>query len=192
MYEQVDDRCPTVRPFCYRISVDTLAISVRRATAADAASLAELVNDAYRVEKFFVDGDRTDAAEVIAMMSEGAFLVLEEAHGLAAAVYLERTDAAIYFGMLSVRSDLRGLGLGTRLVRIAEAMGEAMGARECTLKIVNLREELGRWYKSLGYRDAGTSPYVAHRPVKQACYFIEMYKPLASGSGAAVDSVVAA
>jgi len=172
--------------------VDTLAISVRRATPDDAASLAELVNDAYRVERFFVDGDRTNAAELVEMMRAGVFLVLEEAQGLAAAVYLERTDTAIYFGMLSVRANLRGLGLGTRLVRIAEAMGEALGARECTLKIVNLREELGRWYKSLGYRDAGTSPYVAHRPVKQPCHFIEMYKPLASGSGAVLESTVAA
>ena len=175
--------------------MDTLAISVRRATSDDAASLAELVNDAYRVEKFFVDGDRTSAGEVHDMMASGVFLVLEEARGLAAAVYLERKDAAIYFGMLSVRSDLRGLGLGTRLVRIVEAMGEATGARACTLKIVNLREELGRWYKSLGYGDAGTSPYVAHRPVKQPCHFIEMAKPLSPGptvATAAAHATVAA
>ena len=32
----------------------------------------------------------------------------------------------------------------------AEAMCEAMGSKSVRLRIVNLREELGRWYKSLG------------------------------------------
>ena len=157
--------------------MDTLAISVRRATPQDAAALSELVNDCYRVERFFVDGDRTNPEEIAELTRTGVVLVLEEANGLAAAVYLERRDAAIYFGMLSVRADLQGLGLGTRLVRIAEAMGEAMGAREVTLRIVNLREELGRWYRSLGYRDGATAPYT-HRNVKQPCHFVEMWKPI--------------
>lgn len=159
--------------------MDTLAISVRRATSQDAVALSELVNDCYRVERFFVDGDRTNPDEIAQMMTtgNGVFLVLEEANGLAAAVYLERRGPALYFGMLSVRADLQGLGLGTRLVRIAEAMGEAMGASEVTLKIVNLREELGRWYRSLGYRDGATTPYT-HRNVKQPCHFVEMWKPL--------------
>lgn len=157
--------------------MDTLAISVRRATPQDAVAVSELVNDCYRIEQFFVDGDRTNAGEIVQMMSAGVFLVLEEANGLAAAVYLERRGSAIYFGMLSVREDMQGFGLGTRLVRIAEAMGEALGAREITLKIVNLREELARWYRSLGYRDGATTPYT-HRSVKQPCHFVEMWKPL--------------
>lgn len=161
--------------------MDTLAISVRRATSQDAVALSELVNDCYRVERFFVDGDRTNPDEIAEMTRRGVFLVLEEANGLAAAVYLERRGSALYFGMLSVRADMQGLGLGTRLVRIAEAMGEAMGASEVTLKIVNLREELGRWYRSLGYRDGATTPFTvgsAHRKVKQPCHFVEMWKPL--------------
>ena len=167
--------------------MDKLAISVRRATPADAPSLAKLVNDCYRVERFFVDGDRTNAEEIAAMSRKGVFLVLEEVNGLSAAVYLERRESSIYFGMLSVRADLQGLGLGTRLVRIAEAMGEAMGASEVTLKIVNLREELGRWYRSLGYRDGETAPYT-HRAVKQACHFVAMWKPLGEGApGRPVD-----
>ena len=37
------------------------AASCRRAGREDAAALAELVNRAYSIEEFFVDGDRTDA-----------------------------------------------------------------------------------------------------------------------------------
>jgi ribosomal protein S18 acetylase RimI-like enzyme len=82
-----------------------------------------------------------------------------------------------YIGMLSVEPRLQGQGIGTRLVRIAEAMLEALGARKVQLRIVNLREELGRWYRSLGYREIGTAPYT-HRPVKQPCHFVEMQRSL--------------
>lgn len=150
-----------------------LSASVRRATIADAAALAELVNRAYAIEAFFVDGDRTNATEIAAMIGTGTFLVLEHAGGLAACVYVERD----YLGMLSVLPGLQGHGLGTRLVRIAEALCEAAGCDAMTLRIVNLREELGRWYRSLGYREVGTAPYT-HRAVKQPCHFVEMRRSL--------------
>jgi len=174
-----------------------LAISVRRARPADASALAELVNRAYAVEGFFVDGNRTTADEIAKLVTRGTFLVLARGPLLAAAVYVEtnqRGDAG-YIGMLSVEPALQGMGLGTRLVRIAEAMCEAMGAVSVRLRIVNLREELGRWYRGLGYREVGTFPY-DHRPVKQACHFVEMHKGLAvtsvSPSTAATASVALA
>src|SRR5215475_11885370 len=92
-----------------------LAISVRRATPADAQALADLVNRAYAVESFFVEGDRTDAAEIGRMIDDGIFIVLEHKGGLAAAVYVELWG---YFGMLSVLPERQGEGLGKRLVRI--------------------------------------------------------------------------
>ena len=154
-----------------------LAISVRTATASDAPALAALVNRAYAIESFFVEGDRTTASEIERMLDRGTFVVLEHKGGhpspLAAAVYVERG----YFGMLSVLPELQGHGLGTRLVRIAEAMCESMGCMQVNLKIINLREELGRWYRSLGYEEVGTAPY-EHRPVKQACHFVQMQKTL--------------
>ena len=163
-------------------TVDNLAISVRRATPDDAAALATLVNRAYDIERAFVDGDRTSETEVAELTRSGAFLVLEHGQGLAAAIYLERRGDGAYFGMLSVDPALQGMGLGTRLVRIAEAMAEAMGATHMTLRIVNLREELERWYKGLGYRPVGTSPYA--RTVKKPCHFVEMHKYLGDGLAA--------
>ncbi len=158
----------------------SVAISVRRATAADAAALADLVNRAYAIEEFFVDGDRTNAAEIAAMIARATFIVLEQAGGLAAAVYVEPG----YLGMLSVAPDMQGRGLGTRLVRIAEALCEASGHATMRLKIINLREELGRWYRSLGYREVGTEPY-EHRTVKRPCHFVWMQRSLGAGSTAA-------
>ena len=171
---------PNVGGFWYAISVSNpeLAISVRRATIADAHAVAELVNRAYAVESFFVEGDRTNAEEVARLIERTTFVVLEQRAGasLAAGVYFEPSG---YFGMLSVSPDLQGHGLGRRLVGIAEAMGEAMGLGAMTLQIVNVREDLGRWYRSLGYREVGTAPYVS-RPVKQPCHFVKMRKSLLS------------
>ncbi len=155
----------------------TIAISVRRALASEAIELAELVNRAYEVEGFFADGARTNAAEIVELTRSGMFLVLEHEGGLGAAVYLRPEGRHAYIGMLSVQPELQGMGLGTRLVRIAEALGEAMGATTVGLKIVNLREELARWYRSLGYRVVGTAPY-DHRPTKQPCHFVEMRRSL--------------
>ena len=157
-----------------------LAISVRRATAADAPALAALVNRAYAIETFFVDGDRTNAAEIASQIEssdKGTFIVLEYAGGLAAAVWVETTGERGYFGMLSVLPEMQKHGLGKRLVRIAEAMCESAGCDEMTLQIINLREELARWYRSLGYVETGTKPY-EHREVKQPCHFVQMRKSL--------------
>ena len=140
------------------------------------------MNRAYAVEEFFVAGDRTDAAEIAQMMTTGTFLVLdgvsETERRLAAAVYVTVTGEQGYFGMLAVGPGLQGQGIGKRMVRIAEAVAEAAGCTTMTMKIVNLREELGRWYRSLGYRETGTAPYAVPRTVKLACHFVEMARSL--------------
>ena len=58
-----------------------LAISVRSATASDAPALAALVNRAYAIEEFFVDGDRTNANEIERLLERGTFVVLEYRSG---------------------------------------------------------------------------------------------------------------
>lgn len=60
----------------------------RDATERDVPALVEVINRAYRVEDFFIDGDRTDAADVQARMSRpgAGFLVIDgEAPGTLAA-----------------------------------------------------------------------------------------------------------
>jgi ribosomal protein S18 acetylase RimI-like enzyme len=168
--------------------VDTsLATSVRRAQPSDTAPLTELVNRAYSIESTFIEGDRTNAGEIAALIETGALWVLEHAGGICAAVLSQGPGqragvppAHGYLGMLSVLPEMQGQGLGRRLVRIVEDMAAAAGATAMFLRIINLREELGRWYQSMGYLEVGTAPY-KHRPVKRPCHFIEMAKPLTAG-----------
>ena len=168
-----------------RRSDDPVSASVRVAGPADLAEVVRLVNQAYEVEAFFTDGPRTGLAEVAELTSRGDFLVLDRADGkpgLAGACFVridrsERDGDRGFLAMLSVAPDLRGHGIGRRLVGVAEALCTARGCVTMALKVVNLREELPPWYRSLGYSEAGTSPY--EDATKRPCHFIEMTKPLA-------------
>jgi ribosomal protein S18 acetylase RimI-like enzyme len=176
----------------------SIATSVRRARLSDTAALTDLVNRAFAIERSFIDGQRTTADEIAALIASGDFLVLEYAGGLCAAVLVQRPGqragvppSHAYFGMLSVLPELQGMGLGLRLVRVAEAMAEATGATSMRLRFINLREELSRWYRSLGYREVGTAPFT-HHSLKRPCHFVDMAKPLSPAESRYPDGEVGA
>jgi ribosomal protein S18 acetylase RimI-like enzyme len=152
---------------------------IRVAGADDAAALARLVNTAYEVEQFFVDGDRTNAEDIRAEMAHGTFLLAASADGrVEGCIYVSTREAAGYFGMLAVAPDAQRRGLGRRLIAAAEHRLSAAGRDTVDILVVNLREDLIAFYERLGYTRTGTEPYV-HRPVKQPCWFVRMEKRLA-------------
>jgi hypothetical protein len=69
-------------------------------------------------------------------------------------------------------------------------MAEATGATTMSLRIINLREELSRWYKGLGYREVGTAP-CTNIPTRRPCHFIDMEKALGAGVYAAEQAPAA-
>ena len=153
---------------------------IRPASFDEAPALAALITLAYRVEDFFVRGDRTDAADVGHRMQRGEFLVLEDPPGvLAGCVYVERRNERGYFGMLSVDPARQGHGLGRTLVDAAEARCRAAGYHEMEIEVVNLRTELPPFYRRLGYAEEGTRPFPADERVTQPLHYIVMTKPLA-------------
>lgn len=155
---------------------------MRHADRSEALAIARLVNRAYEVEQPIVDGDRTSPDEIARMIDAGTFLVLENSGELAAVVYVEARPGAGYLGMLAVDPDLQGLGLGKRLVRVAEALSEAMGAKAMRLRVLSVRANLLRWYRSLGYVEVGMTPY-EHRPVKQPCHLVDMFRNIDGVAG---------
>jgi len=154
-----------------------LDINVRTATPADAGAIAGLVNQAFEVERFFVNGDRTDEGEVRALMERGGFLCAEVDGELVGCVFLEQRGARGYFGMLSVCPTRQKAGIGRLLVDRCEEHFRAAGCEAVDIKIVHLRNELPPYYRALGYRESGTAPFVDDS-LKQDAHFLLMSKPL--------------
>jgi GNAT superfamily N-acetyltransferase len=155
------------------------AITIRCAVDRDAAGIAALVNVAFKVERFFIDRDRIDAAKVGSMLRTGRYWLAEDGGALVACVYVELRGERGYFGLLAVDPSRQGEGLGRRMVAEAEEFARAAGCAWMDLRIVNLRTELPPFYRRLGYAEAGTSPFEVDAEPNQPCHFIDMSKELA-------------
>lgn len=160
---------------------------LRAALPADVPAITALVNEAYRVEAFFVRGDRVDAREVAEHLESGAFLLADGPQGLEGSVYVEARGASGYFGLLSVVPARQGRGLGRRLVAAAEECLRGAGCRGAEILVVSLRTELFPFYERLGYVEAGTAPFPESERERllRPCHFVVMRKRLASRPGAA-------
>ncbi|HTB94480.1 MAG TPA: GNAT family N-acetyltransferase, partial [Candidatus Sulfotelmatobacter sp.] len=95
-------------------------LRTRVAQIADVDAIARLINTAFVVERIAFDGDRINAPGVGELLNRGAFLLGEDAAGLAGCVYLEVRGARSYLGLLSVDPARQGMGLGRWLVAAAE------------------------------------------------------------------------
>jgi len=144
----------------------------------DIEALTRLINAAFSVESFFIEGDRINSEAVSNLMASGQFLVAQDDDGIAACVYVEPRGERAYLGLLSVDPSRQRSGLGSRLVGAAEDHARAGGICYMDLRIVNLRLELPEFYRRLGYLVTGTSPFPPEATTKQPCHFINMSKPL--------------
>ena len=159
-------------------TIKTDGLQLRTAGRADAPALTDLINRAFRVERFFIDADRITQPEVEERFRTGEFLVLEDQGTLAGCLYLEPRGDRAYFGLLSIDPARQGTGLGRKLVAAAEDRSRRLGCAYLDLQIVNLREELPPFYRKLGYVETGVAPFPADVPTKLPCHFVRMSKAL--------------
>ena len=153
----------------------------RLALGADAASLADLIERAYRgpasagswnSEAHLLKGPRTSHAEVAGLIGrEDSHFLMAEADGrLQGCCLLQRLppgpDARtaarrVYFGMFAIEPDLQGAGLGKAMIREAERQGQMIwDADEMIMTVISLRTELIDWYGRRGYAlTGGVSPF---------------------------------
>ena len=152
--------------------------ALRTAGPADAGAITTVINAAYQVERFFIDGDRTSEDEVRRYMAKGAFLVAEEDGRPAGCVYIEQRGDRGYFGLLAVDPAQHGKGLGRTLVEAAEERLRRAGCIAMDISVVDLRTELPPFYRRLGYVETGTAPFPDPEKATRPCHFILMSKPL--------------
>ena len=81
---------------------------VREANGSDVSAIAELVNRAFAVERFFKSGDRTDEAQVRELMQTGSFLLITDGQALTSCVCVklngERPTSVCSLSILPSRS----------------------------------------------------------------------------------------
>jgi GNAT superfamily N-acetyltransferase len=155
-------------------------VPVRLATAADRAEMVPLINAAFAIETFLA-GTRTDMERLTEMMHKGKFLLAHNASGeLIASVYVESGNRRGYLGMLAVRPELQGRGLGRAMVEAAEEYCRAFNCMEMKLTVLSLRPELPPFYRKLGYSETGTEDFRPSRPLQPGvdCHCIVMSKSL--------------
>ncbi|MGK2963370.1 MAG: N-acetyltransferase family protein [Gemmatimonadaceae bacterium] len=154
----------------------------RIGTAADIPELVRVINAAYRVEDFFIDGDRTSAEDVAARIkAPGAcFLVIDgEVSGtLAASVWLETVGDRGHFVMLAVDPAHQGRGLARRLIEEVEDHCRNAGCSALDIEVVNLREELPPLYEAVGFRRTGVEEFLDTGQLKRPAHLIVMSKPI--------------
>ena len=140
---------------------------LRTARVDEAPAIAALVNAAtsgegckgWTDEAHLFDGRRTDADEVRDLLAvPGATFVLWTLEReIAGCAYLKPTEYAAYLGMLAVRPDRQGWGIGSEIIAECERVARdewRRGVMRITV-VTTHRPELAAYYERRGYRRTG-------------------------------------
>lgn len=153
---------------------------IRAANNDDIHAMIGVVNAAFVVEDF-IEGTRTDLANMTEMMRKGEFLVAEDdSNEIAACVYTEIRGERGYLGMLSVDPPRQGSGLGRVMVEAAENHCRNRGCCWMDLRVLSPRSELLPFYQKFGYSQVRTEEFRPPRPLRVPieCYGIILSKSL--------------
>src|SRR5262245_18923716 len=136
------------------------------ATHEDAPALERLINSAYRgdssrkgwtTEADLLDGGRTDAEALRDIMkrSDTTLFKCVQDESIVGTVELRREGSKIYLGMLTVRPDLQGAGIGKKLLDAGEAFAREKKCEAVFMTVISVRKELIDWYVRHGYALTG-------------------------------------
>jgi GNAT superfamily N-acetyltransferase len=173
-----------------------MGLRFRSAHLADVAQIVPLVESAYRgeaskqgwtTEADLLDGQRTDAAGVGALLDASASqVVLAFAEDvLVGCAHIQMHADGCHFGMFAVNPALQSHGVGKALLAECERRAVAdFAASQMCMWVIWLRESLIAFYARRGYQKTAQKeafPYGDVRfglPKRDDLYFIVMYKAL--------------
>lgn len=137
------------------------------ATIANVSELAQLVNGAYRgesskagwtTEADLLGGQRTDEEDLTRLINtpHNTILIgLDEINRILGCVYLQKRDAVMYLGMLTVQPQLQAAGIGKQLLFAAEEFARRQHCTSIEMTVISVRHELIAWYNKRGYQATG-------------------------------------
>lgn len=159
-----------------------MMMNVREATREDIPELVRIINAAFRVEDFFVNGDRTNRVDIAKRMSDPAvrFLVVDapRSAGLAGGVQVDVHGQRGHFAMLAVDPELQGRGLSRLLMNAVEEFCLGAACDDLDIEIVNLREELPAFYVAMGFVSVDTVPFPDMSKLRREAHMVRMTKRL--------------
>jgi N-acetylglutamate synthase-like GNAT family acetyltransferase len=161
-----------------------LRLTIRDATAADAALLAELVAAAFRdvAERFELTPANCPshpsfctAAWISAEMHKGVRFFVAEKNGAACACYGMQVTGrdACRIERLATLPDSRRAGVGSALLGHARVQAKAAGVTQVEVSVLSDHAELRRWYEKRGFVLSGTARY-PHLPFEVSFLFAEV------------------
>jgi ribosomal protein S18 acetylase RimI-like enzyme len=157
-------------------------MNTRYATSGDVPELVRIINLAYRVEDFFIDGDRTNTQDVQSrfVAPRACFIVIDapDEQSLAAAVWVETHGKKGHFAVLSVDPAFQGNGLGRVMIDAVEDHCRKAGCSSLDLEVVDLRAELPAFYSKFGFEASGTAPFPSTEKLTQPACLLLMTKSL--------------
>lgn len=177
----------------------SIALRYRRATLDDVTAIVALVESAYRgeasragwtTEADLLDGQRTDADEVRALVGDSPdsaqiLLGLLDEELMCSAALTRKPDASAYVGMVTVRPTSQGAGIGAALLREIERVArDVWSCTRLNMSVIAQRSELIAWYERRGFQATGVHepfPYGDARfgmPRRQDLYFRLLAKTL--------------
>jgi len=167
------------------------------ATLIDAASIADLVNAAYRGaggrlgwthEAKLLAGDRASLRDVASMIGDVSTTVLVRRSGRSSAllgcvaIQMDSADRCA-ISMLAIDPELQSAGLGRALLADAEQFAASNGGRSAVMTVIRQRQSLIAWYERCGYRRTGAVafPYGASKvgtPLRDDLDFVILERDL--------------
>jgi len=160
-------------------------MQTRDATSKDIPELVRIINNAYRVEDFFIDGNRTNADDVRVRIEQpdACFIVIDspDSATLAAAVWVEVQEKRGHFAVLSVDPAFQGKGLARVLIDAVEEHCRKAGCEWLDIEVVDLRLELPLFYAKFGFQQNGSAPFTDTGKLKREASLTLMTKKLTSG-----------
>lgn len=165
------------------------------ATTADAETISQLVNSAYRgdyskkgwtTEADLLGGQRTDKERILEMISDPnatvELLLIE--HKIMGCVYLKKESETVYLGMLTVEPTQQTAGYGKALMTHAQDWAKGQNAKTIRMTVIKQRTELITYYERQGFSLTGkTEPFPIEDPrfgvpKRKDLIFVELVKKI--------------